>query len=91
MAESHALVLRPIYTISQFIKKVPPFPGACPSILTEAWKDRARKFAEFCLVVFRQWKGKHGLPESITWRGFVNICVKFKKVCLLLTEPGQLS
>jgi hypothetical protein len=70
LAESHALVLRPIYTISQFIKKVPPFPGARPSILTEAWKDRARNFAEFCLVVFRPWKGPHGLPESITWRGF---------------------
>ena len=70
LAQSHALVIQRKHCVAQFIKKVPPYPGNKPDILTDAWKERARKFAEFILIVYKPWNGPHGLPSSTTWRAF---------------------
>ena len=68
--DSHALALHRKHFIAQFIQKIPPYPGKRPEPLTDTWKSRARKFAEFALVVFRPWQGPNGLPESTTWKSF---------------------
>ena len=70
LAQSHCSALLSKHRVIQFIKKVPPFPGPRPLPLTDVWKERARKFAAFCLVVFKPWTGQHGLPESTTWKCF---------------------
>ena len=79
LADSHALSLRTIYTVSQFIRKVPAYPGPRPPVLTEPWKDRARKFAEFIMVVFCPWTGPHGLPDAMTWRAFCEYTQSLKE------------
>ena len=70
LVASHAVALHRKHCISQFIKKVPPYPGKRSDPLTEAWKSRARNFAEFALVVYKPWTGPDGLPESTTWKDF---------------------
>ena len=61
---SHAVALHRKHCISQFIKKIPSYPGKRSDPLTEAWKSRARIFAEFALVVYKPWTGPDGLPET---------------------------
>jgi hypothetical protein len=70
LKETHALTLLKKYSVAHFIKKVPAYPGPRPLPLTEAWKTRARIFAEFALVVFKPWQGPDGLPSSTTWHSF---------------------
>lgn len=70
LKNSHALTLQAKHSIPLFVKRVPPYPGKRPEPLTQAWKDKARKFAEFCLIVYKPWTGPDGLPECTTWRAF---------------------
>ena len=70
LKESHALALLRKFSVAHFIKRVPPYPGARPTPLTDAWKNRARAFAQFALVCFRPWQDPDGLPGSTTWKDF---------------------
>ena len=70
LKDTHALALLKKFSVAHFIKKVPAYPGPRLLPLTEAWKGRARIFAEFALVVFKPWQGPNGLPLSTTWRTF---------------------
>ena len=67
---THAIALSRKFSVAHFIRKVPPYPGPRPDPLTDAWKTRARSFAEFALVVFKPWLGPNGLPLSTTWLSF---------------------
>jgi hypothetical protein len=70
LKDTHALALLRQYSVAQIIRKVPAAPGPRPDPLTDAWKTRARIFAQFILVVFKPWEGQHGLPDSTTWKAF---------------------
>jgi hypothetical protein len=70
LKDTHALALLRQYSVAQIIRKVPAAPGPRPNPLTDAWKTRARIFAQFILVVFKPWEGLHGLPDSTTWKAF---------------------
>ena len=79
LKDTHALALHKKFSVAHFIRKVPPYPGPRPSPLTEAWKSRARTFAEFALVVFKPWQDPNGLPSSTTWRFFCEWVHKIKQ------------
>ena len=70
LRETHALALLKRFSVAQIIRKVPAAPGPRPDPLTDAWKARARIFAQFAIVVFKPWEGPHGLPDSTTWKAF---------------------
>ena len=70
LKDTHALALLQRYSVAQIIRKVPAAPGPRPDPLTDAWKTRARVFAQFAIVVFKPWEGPHGLPDSTTWKSF---------------------
>jgi hypothetical protein len=70
LKETHGLALLKQYSVAQIIRKVPAAPGPRPDPLTDAWKARARIFAQFAIVVFKPWEGPHGLPDSTTWKAF---------------------
>jgi hypothetical protein len=77
--ETHALALLRKYSVAQFIRKVPAFPGPRPDPLTDAWKTLARAWALFSIVVFKPWDGPHGLPESTTWKTFCDWQVQLRQ------------
>ncbi len=55
LRETHALALLKRFSVAQIIQKVPAAPGPRPDPLTDAWKARARIFAQFAIVVFKPW------------------------------------
>lgn len=72
MHETHQLRLHP-KTKLPVLTYVPKPPSAKPSKLTEAWKEQARIFARYFLVLFRPWVyscSNGSLPGSLSWNSF---------------------
>ena len=59
-----------LHSVAIIVPKTPPCPGPRPHPLTPAWKQMARNFAAHMLTVYRPWDSKHGLPQSLTWKGY---------------------
>jgi hypothetical protein len=59
-----------LHLVAKIVPKTPPCPGQRPNPLTPAWKQMARNFAAHMLTVYRPWDSKHGLPQSLTWKGY---------------------
>jgi hypothetical protein len=86
LKDSHATALLKQYSVGQFLRKVPPYPGPRSEPLTESWKTRARTFAQFALVVFRPWQGPDGLPGPLTWREFCDFMHELKQTPTILNR-----
>ena len=67
-----------LHSVAIIVPKTPPCPGQRPNPLTPAWKQMARNFAAHMLTVYRPWDSKHGLPRSLTWKGYCDWVVELK-------------
>jgi hypothetical protein len=79
LVESHALVFQRRFFNAQFVKRVPQYPGKRPDPITDVWKQKARRFAEFALTVYKPWQGPDGLPASTTWKAFCDWMQELRK------------
>ena len=58
------------HTVPNIVRRIPPYPGPRPSILTAPWKSAARLFAYHIMVLYKPWGGPEGVPPSaaLTWK-----------------------
>ena len=69
--DTHEQQLRSKPRIPLFIGRPPRPPGRRQSTLTVAWKNRARRFARYFLILLRPWTEADGqLPGRLTWKEF---------------------
>ena len=69
--DTHEQQLRSKPHIPLFIGRPPRPPGQRPSPMTVSWKNKARRFANYFLVLLRPWTEQNGqLPGPLTWKEF---------------------
>ena len=69
LSATHAQQLLSKQYIPAFAGRPPHYPGPRPQHPTDSWRRSARKFARFCLTVFKPWCVETALPhERPTWR-----------------------
>ena len=58
------------HTVPNIVRRIPPYPGPRPSVLTAPWKSAARLFAYHVMVLYKPWEGPEGIPpaEALTWK-----------------------
>ena len=78
LAETHEQQLRSKPSIPFPVGVPPKPPGKRCKKLTEAWKNQARKFAKYILILFRPWNDESGqLPGDLSWR---SMCVFLRQL-----------
>ena len=58
------------HTVPNIVRRIPPYPGPRPSVLTAPWKSAARLFAYHIMVLYKPWEGPEGVPPAaaLTWK-----------------------
>lgn len=73
LAETHEQTMLSKYRVLILAGPRPPaWPGPRPERLTHGWKEKARRYARYMLVLFRPWDVESERAGPLTWRHFIN-------------------
>ena len=70
---THVQQLRSRFLVPVNVDRPPVPPASDGAVESDAWQRRARKFAEYFLVLLKPWSAVNGAhPGSLTWETFVD-------------------
>lgn len=72
LVETHTQRIRSKSLVPVLVLPPPKPPSVKPKLLTDDWKNQARKFARYILVLYQPWGDGNGIfPSNFIWKSYV--------------------